>query len=379
MSQCRQTCLTEIKNQEFMPTKLQNLARKTLDTVIRKSSVYLYKPIQIAEILFHHRTERGWDLNDLESYRNISKRWRDDVSMLLVGRVSTSGQKYQDNIFEANAMPPQLLAQLGMMNKRGQGFVEAYIYEAFRTRLATVHAIDEYVRLSTAGSFSLEELVALFQTTPGLKRSIDKIYEILVYALFATIVRALEAQVTLEIRNEDKQVLRDFNRFIKMILGIGSKQTKLVLPADLYRVGDTNTADRGLDIWANFGPTIQVKHLTLTTELAEDIADNITTNKIVIVCFSMEKRAIENLLQQVGWSERIQGIITVSDLNGWYKLCLHEKYRNNLGVNLLRDLRREFAAEFSSRKEIDPFIERRGYDKIVMPPAWMDHHVNGPG
>src|SRR3989339_1871799 len=100
-----------------------NIAKNALDTIIRKSRVHLYKPIQIAEILFHHRTERGWDLNDLQSYRNLSKRWRDDVSLILVGRRSTSSQKYQDNIFDANAMPPELLAKLGANNKKGKGFV----------------------------------------------------------------------------------------------------------------------------------------------------------------------------------------------------------------------------------------------------------------
>lgn len=351
--------------------RTKNLAKKALDAVIRKSRVHLYKPIQIAEILFHHRTERGWDLSDLESYRNMSKRWRDDVSMLLVGRKSTSSQKYQDNIFEANAVPPELLAQLGAINKRGKGSVEAYIYKALKARLSSVRAVDEYVGSSSANSFSLKELVALFQTTPGLRRSIDKIYEILVYALFATIVRALKAQVTLEIGNKDEEILKDFERFIKMVLGIDARQTKLVLPAALYRVGVTNAADRGLDIWANFGPAIQVKHLTLTAELMEDIAGNIAAGKIVIVCLDTEREAIESLLKQVGWGERIQGIITIGDLNDWFKLCLNKKYRGNLGANLLQDVQREFAAEFPSSKEIDPFVKKRGYDKIVMPSNWQ--------
>src|SRR3989304_5038796 len=109
--------------------RTNNLSKKALDLVIRKSRVHLYKPIQIAEILYHHRTERGWDLSDLESCRNVSKRWRDEVSLLLVGRRSTSSQKYQDNVFEANAMPPTLLKELGEENKRGRGFIESYIYK----------------------------------------------------------------------------------------------------------------------------------------------------------------------------------------------------------------------------------------------------------
>ncbi len=354
---------------KFMHTK--NPSKKVLDNVIRKSRVHLYKPIQIAEILFHHRTEKNWDLNDLESYRNVSKHWRDEISSLLVGRKSTSSQKYQDNIFEANAMPPKLLAELGKINKTGKGFVEAYIYKALKKRLSSVHTADQYINSSTSASFSLKELITLFKATPGLRRSVDKIYEILVYALFATIVRALKAQVVLEIKNKDKKILEDFKVFIKMVLGIDNKRTKLILPALLYRVGITNAADRGLDILANFGLAIQVKHLTLTTEMAEDIADNITTDRIVIVCLDAEKQMIVSLLKQVGLGAKIQGIITLSNLDNWYKLCLNKQYQNVLGKKLLRDLQREFSIEFPSIKEVDPFIKKRKYDKIIIPPSWQ--------
>ncbi len=192
-----------------MPTNKTNLQKQALDTVIRKSRVHLYKPIQIAEILYHHRIEKDLDLNDLESYRNVSKRWRDEVSNLLVGRRSTSSQKFQDNIFEANAMPPALMVALGNENKAGKGFIEAYIYKALEARLSSVRDVEKYIKTSTPDAFSLKELVAFFQTTPGLRRSIDKMYEILVYALFATLVRALKAEVTLEIGNKDAEILKD--------------------------------------------------------------------------------------------------------------------------------------------------------------------------
>jgi type II restriction enzyme len=350
------------------------ISKLSLDVVIRKSRVHLYKPIQIAEILYHYRTENNFNLNELESYRNISKRWRDEVSQRLVGRRSTSSQKYQDNVFERNAMPPESLAILGTFNNKNKAVVEAYIYKALENRLSSVHAVEQYVKNSTPDSFSLHELVSLFQTIPGLRRSIDKMYEILTYALFATIVKVLKAQVTLEISNKDPEILKDFERFIKMVLGIDAKNTKLILPAALYRVGVTNASDRGLDIWANFGPAIQVKHLTLTVELVEEIADNIVADRIVIVCVDSEKAAIETLLKQVGWGERIQGIITINDLDAWYKLCLSEKHRKNLGANILGDVRREFDAEFPSSTEILPFLRERGYDKIKMPKDWEVKH-----
>jgi len=354
-----------------MPINENNLAKKALDILIRKSRVHLYKPIQIAEILYHHRIERKLNLKNLESYRNISKHWRDAVSLLLVGRRSTSSQKYQDNIFESNAMPPQLLKRLGEINKKGEGFVEAYIYKSLEARLSSVREVKKYIRYSTLETFEIKKLFEIFYKTAGLRRSVDKIYEIMVYALFATIVRALKAQVTLSIGNQDKGILIDFERFIKMVLGIDSKQTRIVLPASLYRIGVTNAADRGLDIWANFGPAIQVKHLTLTQELVEDIVDDIKADKIVIVCLDAECDAINSLLKQVGWSERIQGIITINDLDDWYKICLSKKYRNNLGAKLLRDVDREFDAEFPSGKEIGPFLAKRGYDKLVLPNDWQ--------
>jgi type II restriction enzyme len=351
-----------------MPTN--KLAKQALENIIRKSRVHLYKPIQIAEILYHHRTEKGWNLRDLESYRNLSKKWRDEISLRLVGRRSTSSQKFQDNIFETNAIPPNLLAALGKTNRKGKGFIEAYIYKALENRLSSVRTVEKYIKSSKADSFDLLDLVTLFKRVPGLRRSIDKMYEILVYALFATIVRALEAKVTLEIGNKDKEILNDFENFIKMVLGINKKQTKLVSKAALYRVGITNAADRGLDIWANFGPAIQVKHLTLTPIIVEDIIDNLAADKIIIVCLNAERKSIETLLKQVGWDEKIQGIITIDDLADWYTLCLSKKYKRDLGNNLLRNVEREFKIEFPTSTELKPFMSSRGYDTINLPRDW---------
>ena len=348
-----------------------NISKRALDTIIRKSRVHLYKPIQIAEILYHHRIDkRRWNLADTESYRNVSKRWRDEVSTRLVGRICTSSQKFQDNIFDENAIPPRLLRDLGSFNKLRGGFVEAYIYNALNERLSSVHNVNNYICESTAATFDLKELINLFKINPGLKRSIDKMYEIFVYALFSTIVRALRAQITLEILNEDKQLLRDFQPFIKMVLGIDAKNTKTILPAALYRAGVANAADRGLDMWANFGLAIQVKHLTLTPELVEDVANEIAADRIVVVCINSEKTAIENLLSQVGWGEKIQGIITMDDLDQWYKICLNNKHKNNLGKNLLKDVEREFNLEFPSNSELLPFIEERGYNKLKKSDNW---------
>ena len=64
-------------------------AKQALDKVIAKARVHLYKPIQVAEILYRDRTEQDIDLANLETYRNASKKWRDIVCVQFLGRTST--------------------------------------------------------------------------------------------------------------------------------------------------------------------------------------------------------------------------------------------------------------------------------------------------
>ncbi len=341
-----------------------------LDKIIRKSRVHLYKPIQIAEILYHHRTDKNVSPLDLESYRNVSKRWRDEVTKLLVGRVSTSSQKFQDNIFEANAMPPSLLNELAQYNAKTKGVVENYIYHQLFSRLTMVFEAFTYVDKSTTETFDLNKFLSLFSEKPGLKRSVDKAYEITVYALFSTIVRALQVEVSLSIKNADKSILSDFDKFVQVVLGLSKSKKQVTIPAKLFRVGVTNAADRGLDMWANFGPAVQVKHISLSEELAEDVSDNLSADKIVLVCLDGEAEMINKIMNQLPFGSRIQGIITLSDLKHWYKLCLSKKYNKILGKQLLSDLKREFANEFPSTSAIEPFLKKRGYSAGKLEGEW---------
>ena len=121
---------------------------------------------------------------------------------------------------------------------------------------------------------------------------------------------------------------------------------------------------------SNFGPAVQVKHLTLTPELVEDIVDGIAAERIVIVCTKAEQEPITALLAQLGISNRVQGIVTLDDLDRWYNQCLSPKYRGKLGADLLKDLEREFSNEFPTCEHIAPFIRKRGYDKIAFPRGW---------
>ena len=50
-------------------------AKQSIDKVIAKARVHLYKPIQIAEILYRDRIVNDIDLNELKTYRTSSKKW----------------------------------------------------------------------------------------------------------------------------------------------------------------------------------------------------------------------------------------------------------------------------------------------------------------
>ncbi len=143
-----------------MPTREE--ARRSLDTVIRKSRVHLYKPIQIAEILYHDRVFHDVDLRDLETYRNRSKKWRDDMSRPLLGRTCTSSARFQDNLFEENAVPPQVIAVLGEENRRTGGAVEAYIYRQFNTKHDQMEEALSVCRTATPESFDVKAFIDSF-------------------------------------------------------------------------------------------------------------------------------------------------------------------------------------------------------------------------
>ena len=176
-------------------------AKKHLDTVIRKARVHLYKPIQIAEILYRDRTVCDINLDDLETYRTFSRQWRDEVCRKFLGRTSTSSARFQDNLFEANAIPPPVLRTLGEINDRHEGAVEAYIYEAFKQRHSQMSSGLALVSQSDKTNFILKDFIEVFSRDPGLSRSVDKIFEIVVYALFSTLLEALEVRIGVSIEN----------------------------------------------------------------------------------------------------------------------------------------------------------------------------------
>lgn len=341
-------------------------AKKSLDKVIEKARIHLYKPIQVAEILYRDRTVNDIKLNELETYRTVSKRWRDVICIKFLGRTSTSSARYQDDIFNENAIPPLVLELLGKENRAKNGIVEAYIYQKFAQRFSQMSTGLDYCLKNDKASFKLHAFLELFWNEPGLRRSIDKIYEIVVYSLFSALVEALEVSVEVSFNADKRDIFKDFEDFAHRVIQLSAQQPSVKLKARINRVGVTNAADRGLDMWANFGLAIQIKHLSLTEEIAENIVTSVSADRIVIVCKDSEQKIIESLLNQMGWKSRIQSIITEKDLLTWYDKALKGKYANSIGDKVLKKLTDEITVEFpaSNSEEFIRFYESRGYHTL---------------
>lgn len=342
-------------------------AKKAMDDIIKKSRIHLYKPIQIAEILYRVRSVGDINPLNLEEYRIQSKHWRDTISIQLLGRVCTSSARFQDNLFNENAIPPIILNELSKENLRTGGAVEAYIYSRFLGKHAQLANALNYCLTATKESFSVKHFIDSFWNEPGLKRSLDKIYEIVVYALFATLVDALELRVEVFVDEAHFDILNEFEDFSQKVMCLNFSSPRHIQDAHVYRVGITNAADRGLDMYSNWGPAIQIKHLSLDVSLAHDIVNSISSDRVVIVCKDAEREIIVSLLTQIGWKSHIQSIITENDLINWYEKALRGKYASIIGDNLIACLGFEIAEEFPSVNNIPNIIKERHYEKISDP------------
>lgn len=340
-------------------------AKSALDSVIKKSRIHLYKPIQIAEILYRDRVYGDINLLDLNTYRNESKHWRDDISQVLLGRICTSSARFQDDLFNDNAVPPKILNVLGEENRMTGGAIEAYIYAKFLARSLQLFNALNYCDVADKTNFYVSEFIDSFWKEAGLKRSLDKIYEIIVYALFSTITEALNLQVEAYVNSDKLDIMFEFDDFARKIMCLDANNHSHAQNAKLYRVGVTNAADRGLDMYSNWGLAIQIKHLSLDEDLAQSITQGVSSDKIIIVCKDAEKNVIVSLLSQIGWRNRIQDIVTEQDLINWYEKALRGKFSDIMGDRVLENLRSEIAEEFPRVSGLPEVLKQRKYELIL--------------
>ncbi|MCC6127332.1 MAG: HaeII family restriction endonuclease [Pirellulales bacterium] len=362
------------KRQRATTTMSLSEAKARLDDLVKRGRAHLYKPIAIAEILFRNRVQKDVDLATLQEYRRKSYEWCRQIAKELYGRAPDLNSRYWDQMFDAGKLPPAAMVSLGDINRRNGGIVEAYVYGILLDRIAGILRIIESVHPDKAKEFDLSVFLSLFEEDKRFRRSVDKAYEIVVYALFNTVTKHLDAKVTLCV-DENSDVLRDFEEFARLVLGVDRNHPRIEQPARLYRIGTANAADAGLDMWANFGPAVQVKHVSLTPHNFETISDRSRAEKLIIVCKSMEAKTISAVAHQLGLGDNLRGVITEKDLSRWYGLACGPKYCDSLGKDLLESVLNELSLEFpltnnAQTETVHRFLERRGYDLTRLTGEW---------
>lgn len=348
-------------------------AKERLDRLIANARSQGLMPITIAETLFHVRGGTA-KLNEADQIRKDSYHWCAAISQRLFRKGISLNRSYWDKLF-TDHMPGKALAALDAENQSGVGIAEAYVYARLRQTVESLQPIRAMVVAGRAGVFSLAKFLNAFESDPKLRRSVDKAYEIVVHALFNAVASRVQAQVTVSVTMRDPSVLADFQDFCEMLLGVNEANPCVTVPAKLYRVGGANSRDGGVDLWANFGPAIQVKHVTLDETKAQPIADAISADQMVIVCDRMEKSSIEAVMKQVGLASRVRGFITKADLTRWYDLALSTRHAKDMAVPLFNALLAEFDDEFSlaDPAAINAMMRERGYDKIAFGETWSIH------
>ena len=345
-------------------------AKQRLDTLIANARNQLLMPLTIAEAL-HKIAEGTASLDDIDAIRKKSYHWCATINSRLFGKALSLNRSYWDKLY-SDHMPPPAFAALAAENKRSGGIAEAYVYARLRQTVESLRPVRNTLVKGAAGGFELVAFLSAFEQDPKLRRSVDKAYEVVVHALFNAIASRVRAQVTISVSATEAEVMADFQDFCQLLLGVDAVTTSVSVPARLYRVGGTNSRDGGVDLWANFGPAIQVKHISLDAQNTQPIVESISAEQIVIVCKDADKAAIQAVLTQVGLGGRVRGIITKADLARWYHLALGPKHAADMAIPLFESLVAEFDDEFTlaDPTAIDKLTKERGYDRLKLEGAW---------
>ena len=274
-------------------------------------------------------------------------------------------------MFSQKKFSPETLEELASVNLSTHGGVEAYIYAALLHRFRPVQEFRESLRKTPAET----NVEGLFKAVGSvwMKATAGELYEILVYALFYALTRELNAKVTLTTDPDRRDVLEDFADFTSALMGIDADTPDYSEPARLYRNGLASAADGGLDMWANFGPAVQVKHVRIgKLEDGQKAAGVTDASRMVIVCRSADRTVIQSLATQLGKDDRTVRFVTEEDLADWYRLAFGTEYADRLGSPILNAAATEVDIEFplAGGEQVEEFFSERGYTPDALPSGW---------
>ncbi len=260
-----------------------SLAREKLDSVIQLSRVEMYKPIQIAEVLREFKTNKTIRPSELETYRNLSRGLRDAVTRELMDKVSTSSMRFQDDLWNESAVPPAALEALFNANQDNR--VEEYIYQHVYAKSNQVIKIREKLGSTKSG----EDVEGIFDSfnVPGLRNSADRLFEVFGLAVLQTQIEG--SDFSFSVSGNWSTVSGNTG---KKLISIAESQVNAL---ELAKMGHTNAADAGLDIWTNFGVVVSVKNSKLNEELLLKVLSDTPVGLLTVICETVSPGLTERL------------------------------------------------------------------------------------
>jgi type II restriction enzyme len=338
-----------------------------LKNIIDISRIHFYKPIQVAEILYRYRKGVLDSFEDREKIRKESKKWRDNITLKFINSKCSSSAKFQDDLFSATAIPFDSLSALGEFNNAHNGVLEAFVYTRF---LKKHDQLKNALDISKMSTFDVEKFVNSFTEESGLKRSTDKIYEIIIYSLFEELLDLFGVSFSVSLDNQEQDIHAEFEGFANLVLDLKeefdyTKNEK----AHFFRAGITNAADRGIDLYANSGQVVQVKHVDLDNKVLQGIGSSISSNRIVIVCKRFHEKTISTVLHQLGFENRIQSIITFEKIYEWYSSAFTGKYSESLAPKIQKLIGDQISLEF-------PVIDNQDFDQFLVDREYKDLNLS---
>lgn len=320
-------------------------AKAKLDRVIKLSRIEMYKPIQIAELLREFKKNPSLDPTNLESYRNLSKELRNKVTIQLFGKVSTSSMRFQDDLWNQSAVPPVALAALSQANMNGS-IVEAYIYQHVYSKNSQLIKIRKVLN----DFDTMEKVENLFDSfdSPGLRTSADRLYEVFVLSVLQTNLEASNFEIA--ILGESSEISGTATRRIIEAAQGEDSQLKFA------KLGHTNAADAGLDIWSNFGVVISVKNYNLDVDLLRTVLTDTPIGTLIIVCETVSDDVLRNYKDISGGRNVV--FITQKNLLSDLKVIfadeeMSEKFRKRF-ISF-------FDSEFPLTSTLENFMKERNY------------------
>jgi hypothetical protein len=235
--------------------------------------------------------------------------------------------------------------------------VEAYIYSFI---------VEKNQELVTARSTvsnlnskrQIENLLAAFDV-PTLKSSADRLYEILATAVFKTELSQTSYTISID-GPKPTNHQNSIDALVDLVF-------HFPMPLEVDRLGHTNAADAGLDIWTNFGVAVNVKRLPLNVALLDKIVKDTPIGSLHIVCLKVEPAALAKLGQLKKAGLKIS-VTTLKDLLNSVETLTGNKTSLKLFVDILT---KSFDQEFPMAKTLGDFIKSRDYFSTPLTGLWQ--------